>query len=191
MRPCVLPFALMALCISDVSICNALGQSSSSSQPSSGSAPGSKQENSSPTPSSGKPVKPRKIWTEDDLNTLKANVSIVGNPSGTRGTPPKTPQTGKAQALLPPEKDPAWYRRELGPLRAQIELIDAEIRKMRGVQDGKEISDAGRQYNGVDLPMNSQDRIEFLGKKRREFQDRVDALEDQARRNGLSPGDLR
>ncbi|HYL09692.1 MAG TPA: hypothetical protein VEU31_03055 [Candidatus Acidoferrales bacterium] len=191
MRPCVFSFALMALCIWDISVGNALGQSSSSSQPSSGSAPSSKQENSSQTPSSGKPSKPRKIWTEDDLNTLKANVSIVGNPSGARGTLQKKPQAGKPQDLLPPEKDPAWYQRQLSPLRAQIERIDAEIRKMKGVQDGKETSDAGRQYNGADLPLNSQDRIEFLGKKKREFQDRVEALEDQARRNGINPGDLR
>jgi hypothetical protein len=181
----------MALCMSDISIGNAVGQSPAASQPSNSSSPSSKQENSSQTPSSGKPGKPRKVWTEDDLNALKANVSIVGNLSGTRGTLQKKPQAGTAPALLPPERDPAWYGRQLAPLRAQIELIDAEIRKMKGVQGGKETSDAGRQYNGVDLPLNPQDRIEFLGKKKREFQDRVDALEEQARRNGINPGDLR
>ncbi len=190
MRRGVLSSAIFAVCFAATFLPDARGQSSSPSQPPDSSAQPAAPRNSSGNSAPAKSGNPKKVWTEDDLNSLKSRVSVVGGPSKSPKTSQKPPQDKQAAASLPPEKDPAWYRGQLLPLRAQIEQIDAEIRKMKEVQGGKEVSDPGRRY-GLRLPMNPQDRIEVLEKGKRELQTKVDALEDQARRNGLNPGDLR
>ena len=182
----VLSSAIFAVCFAATFLVDARGQSSSPSPPPDSPAQRDSSGNSAPAKSGN----PKKVWTEDDLNSLKSRVSVVGGPSKSPKTSQKPPQDNQAAASLPPEKDPAWYHRQLSPLRAQIEEMDAQIRKLKDAQGGKETSDAGRRY-GLHLPMNTQDRIEVLEKGKRELQAKVDALEDQARRNGLNPGDLR
>src|SRR3989454_12507188 len=183
----VLSSAIFAVCFAATFLADARGQSSSPSPPPDSPAQRDSSGNSAPAKSGN----PKKVWTEDDLNSLKSRVSVVGSPSKSPKTSQKLPQDNQAAASLPPEKDPAWYRGQLPPLRAQIEEMDAQVRKLKEVQGGKETSDAGRRAHGFDLPMNAQDRTEVLEKRKRELQAKVDALEDQARRNGLNPGDLR
>src|SRR5712692_5701161 len=190
MRRGVLSLAIFAVCFAATFLPDARGQFSSPSQTSDSPAQPPAQRNSSGNSEPAKSANPKKVWTEDDLNSLKSRVSVVGGPSKSPKTSQKLPQDNQAAASLPPEKDPAWYHRQLLPLRAQIEEMDAQIRKLKDAQGGKETSDAGRRY-GLHLPMNTQDRIEVLEKRKRELQSKVDALEDQARRNGLNPGDLR
>ncbi len=191
MRRGVLSLAIFAVCFAATFLPDARGQSSSPSQTSDSPAQPPAQRNSSGNSEPAKSANPKKVWTEDDLNSLKSRVSVLGGPSKSPKTSQKPPQDNQAAASLPPEKDPAWYRGQLSPLRAQIEEMDAQIRKLKEVQGGKETSDAGRRAHGFDLPMNTQDRTEVLEKRKRELQAKVDALEDQARRNGLNPGDLR
>src|SRR5260370_5086661 len=190
MRRGVLSSAIFAVCFAATFLPDARGQSSPPSQPPDSSAQPAAPRNSSGNSAPAKSGNPKKVWTEDALNALKSGVSVVGGRSKSPKTSQKPPQDKQAAASLPPEKDPAWYRGQLLPLRAQIEQIDAEIRKMKEVQGGKEVSDPGRRY-GLRLPMNPQDRIEVLEKGKPELQTKVDALEHQARRNGLNPGDLR
>ncbi len=191
MRRGVFSSAILAVCFAATFLADARGQSSSPSQPPDSPAQPAAQRNPSENPAPAKSANPKKVWTEDDLNSLKSRVSVVGGPSKSPKTSQKPPQDNQAAASLPPEKDPAWYRQQLSPLRAQIEEMDAQVRKLKEVQGGKETSDAGRRYHGFDLPMNTRDRTEVLEKRKRELQAKVDALEDQARRNGLNPGDLR
>ncbi len=201
MRRGVLSLAIFAFCFAATFLPDVRGQSSSPSQTSDSSAQPAAQRSSSGNSAPAKSGNPKKVWTEDDLNSLKSRVSVVGGPSKSPKTSQKPPQDNQAAASLPPEKDPAWYHRqlpplraqieEMAPLRAQIEEMDAQIRKLKEVQGGKETSDAGRRAHGFDLPMNTQDRTEVLEKRKRELQAKVDAFEDQARRNGLNPGDLR
>jgi len=190
MRRGVLSSAIFAVCFAATFLPDARGQSSSPSQPSESPAQPPAQQNSSGNSAAAKSANPKKVWTEDDLNSLKTRVSVVGDPSKSPKTSQAPPQNSRAAASLPPEKDPAWYHRQLSPLRAQIEEMDAQIRKLKEAQGGKETSDPGRRY-GLHLPMNTQDRIEVLEKTKRELRAKVEALEDQARRNGLNPGDLR
>ncbi len=191
MRRGILSSAIFAVCFAATFLPDARGQSSSPSQTSDSPAQPANQRSSSGNSSPAKSGNPKKVWTEDDLNSLKSRVSVVGGPPKSPKTSQKPPQDNQAAASLPPEKDPAWYRGQLAPLRAQIEEMDAQIRKLQEVQGGKETSDAGRRAHGFDLPMNTQDRTEVLEKRKRELQAKVDAFEDQARRNGLNPGDLR
>src|ERR1700680_3680614 len=60
-------------------------------------------------------AKPAKVWTNDEIDTLRndRSVSVVGN-----RTPQKVSATSKGYSQ---EKDPAWYRMQRGPLRAECE----------------------------------------------------------------------
>src|SRR5258708_33523708 len=180
--------ALITLFLTGV-FSTAFAQTSSSSQSADSRSQPASQQNSAQNSTPVKQDTPRKVWTEDDLHTLKGSVSVGGGASKPANAPRK-PGSQESPTGVPPEKDPAWYRAQMAPFLARIEQIDAEIRKLKGIQDGKETSDAGRSH-GFALPLNSADRIEFLGKKKKELQDKVTALEDQARHNGINPGELR
>src|SRR5438128_12555771 len=150
MRRGILSSAIFAVCFAATFLPDARGQSSSPSQTSDSSAQPAAQRSSSGNSAPAKSANP-KVWTEDDLNSLKSHVSVVGGPSKSPKTSQKPPQDNQAAASLPPEKDPAWYHRQLSPLRAQIEEMDAQIRKLKAAQGGKETSDAGRRTHGFDL----------------------------------------
>src|SRR5260370_22729341 len=154
----VLSSAIFAVCRAATFPWYAGGKSPSPAPPPDSRAQRDSSGNSAPAKSGN----PKKVWTEDDLNSLKSRVSVVGGPSKSPKTSQKPPQDNQAAASLPPEKDPAWYHRQLSPLRAQIEEKDAQIRKLKEAQGGKETSDAGRRAHGFDLPMNTQDSTEGL-----------------------------
>ena len=80
-------------------------------------------------------AKPAKVWTNDEIDTLRGNhgVSVVGN-----HTTQKVSATSK---LYSQEKDPAWYRNQLAPLRAEIDKLDPEIAKLKAFLSGENVSD--------------------------------------------------
>src|SRR5271154_2184748 len=74
-------------------------------------------------------AKPAKVWTNDDMGTLRQrnSISVVGkNPPKNVSATSKTPSKP-----LPPEKDPAWYRKQLAPLQADIDKLHPQIAKLR------------------------------------------------------------
>jgi hypothetical protein len=161
-------------------------------------------------------VKPKKVWTNDDLaelqsiqiTTAAATPAPEGEAPVEAGAPTAAP--GK-EKRLPDEKNPEYYRKLLKPLRAQRDQLDAKI---------KEIQDAlANPYNGTNKisltqPTPTQpsqgpepgsrpddslygneivtpkDQLTAYQQQRDKVQQQIDDLETQARRNGLDPGDI-
>lgn len=146
--------------------------------------------NASPTPpqaqaapiANAKPAK-AKVWTNDEIDTLgyTHNVSDVG----TR-TPQNVSATSKAYSQ---EKDPAWYRKQLAPLRAQIEKLDAQIAKTRAFLNGENVGEQASLH--PKMAPTPQEQLKQMEAKRQADAAKMDDLLDRARHNGIEPGALR
>ncbi len=127
--------------------------------------------------------KPRKVWTNEDVNGLSGPVSVVGN----------TKTAGKAS---PGAKADAQYiantRKELAKLQSQLDDTDKQLSDLKDFSEGKApATSSGYQLNkGYNrVPVDQQ--ITSLQDKKKQLQDKIGALLDEARKKGVEPGDLR
>ncbi len=151
----------------------------------------------SPTPAKARPAKdtaeaakPKKVWTNDNIDALSGSVVSVVGKEGSTGDA-QNQKSGAKSAQLPMEKDPMYYRAQLAPLRADIERTNAEIQRMREFLAGGHTGEGILTPNRFSVPMNPSDRITQLEKHKSEVQAKINAIEDQARHNSIPPGDLR
>ncbi len=147
-------------------------------QPTSSSGP-STQAQAAPIPN----VKPAKIWTNDDVYTLHSNpgVSVIGKP-----TPQNASTTSKVYSQ---QKDPAWYRKQIESLRAEIDKLDPQIAKLQAFLSGEIINDPNTMHRKM-VP-TPQDQLKQLQAKRQADETKIEDLLDRARHNGILPGALR
>lgn len=128
-------------------------------------------------------AKPAKVWTNDEVDTLRNNqgVSVVGN---------RAPHNvSAASKTYSQEKDPAWYRKQLPPLRAEIDQLDAQIAKLRAFLNGENVGEQASLHRR--LAPSPQDQLKQMEAKRQADAAKMDDLLDRARHNGIEPGALR
>lgn len=154
-------------------------QSADTSQPATASAPPS-QTQATPLPN----AKPAKVWTNDEIDTLRNDhgVSVVGKNQTTQNASAKT-------TVHPTDKDPAWYRKQLEPLEAEIAKLDGQIAKLQAFLNGENVSDPATMHRQM-VP-TPQDQLKQLEEKRAKDVDKVNDLLDRARHNDIPPGELR
>ena len=135
--------------------------------------------------------KAKKVWTNDDIDSLRGGArGVSGGPS--TGAAPAAEDTGGKKDTGTQKEDAAKkYKERLGQLRAQLDQIDAQIKEVRG-----QITNPFKGSNAVDLKhvsatMRPEEVLKNLEQKRREIQQQIDDLEEEARRSGISPGDIR
>jgi hypothetical protein len=146
------------------------------------SAPASQTSPAQTPPATG--GKSAKVWTNDDVGALRTNdtVSVVGNDAGAK----KTSARSQANSY---DKDPAWYRKQLAPLQAEVGKLDAQIAKLQEFIKGKNVSESQPYHHGP--PGNPQDQLSQLENKRQADAAKIDNLMDRARHSGIEPGALR
>jgi hypothetical protein len=128
-------------------------------------------------------AKPAKVWDNDEINTLRNGhgVSVVGN---------HAPQNVSAKPkAVSQEKDAAWYRRQLTPLRAEIDKLDGQIAKMQAFLKGENVGEQASMHPKI-IP-SPQEQLKQMEEKRAKDVETVNDLMDQARHNDIAPGDLR
>jgi chromosome segregation ATPase len=113
--------------------------------------------------------KPKRIWTEEEISAVGGSISVVGdqNPSNSSSRAPAASDG----------RDAAYYRGRLAPLRQQIEDLDREIRQMKNSK--------GNVRENVDA------QVQIRETRREKIQKQVNEIEEDARRHGIAPGDLR
>jgi len=88
-------------------------------------------------------------------------------------------------------KDAKWYARQIQTLQDEIAKIDADLKTLlESRKSGKGATDAvalDQEPEGV----SPEGQIYVLRKRRIELLGQIDALEEQARRNAIPPGDIR
>ncbi len=130
------------------------------------------------------------VWTNDDLARLHSLglISIVG----------QIDEEKSKSASLPVRyvrtQDPEWYAEQAARLRDELEHRQAQLREYRqGLEDARSLrqTTGGINLDEGDIGITPEAGIEILQRRVNETQTELDALEDLARRNDISPGTLR
>jgi hypothetical protein len=156
---------------------------SSSQSPSPAPATSPAQPQDATAPASADAKKTKKVWTNDDVNGLNGPVSVVGN----------SKNLGKGGAGAKADGQYiANTRKELAKLQSQLDDTNQQLADLKDFSEGKAPATSSgypinKGYNRV--PVDQQ--ITSLQDKKKQLEDKIGALLDEARKKGVQPGDLR
>jgi hypothetical protein len=169
---------------------------SQAQSPDTGSAPASSAKPADPpanAPASTSPEKkkPKKVWTNDEIGSVKGGVSVVGDG---KSSPEKA---GDKQPASPSGADEARqkqiekYRDQIQQYNAQIDAIDKRIAQLKNFK-GENTSPSGginpnQGYNMVPV----EDQVKQLEDKKKQLQAKIEDTENEARKDGIDSGELR
>ena len=141
------------------------------------------------------PKKEKKVWTNEDLEALRARVPL-SEPGAGAGAPAATApaEGGPAAAAAPAgageaysrQNDPAWFRQRAASLRSELDRIDGEIRRLQNFKSNPSSGGGGLALGRDNLSLTPENQIEQLQLRRRQVQQELDDLEAEARRKGFS-----
>ena len=141
------------------------------SQPPAAAAPQTKDQSSGKDQAKEK-KKPKKVWTEEEISAVGGSISVVGDQH-----PSNSSSGASAMPAASDGRGTAYYRGRLAPLRQQIEDLDREIRQMKNSK--------GNVRENVDS------QVQIRETQREKIQKQINEMEEDARRHGIAPGDLR
>lgn len=135
--------------------------------------------------------KPKKVWTNDEISTVKGGISVIGD---SNSSPSKS---GDKKPADSPAADDAHrqqiqnYRDQIAELQSQMDDIDKRIDQLKNFK-AEDTSPSGginptQGYNMVPL----EDQVKQLQDKKKQLQAKIEDLENDARKNGIESGDLR
>ena len=136
---------------------------------------------SAPANPSPSPGVTKKVWTNDDIRKDKKGVSVVGDNRSQNYHMSNKPADGAA----------ARIRKDLEKLQGQIDEIDKKLKTYKQFQEGEPVSTGARDVSkGVNrVPVDQQ--IAQLQEKRKQLEAQMNDLYDEARKQGIDPGQLR
>jgi len=133
-----------------------------------------------PPPSTTTP-KPKKIYSNDDVQPAGSAVGPAAKPANPSIPPGKDANAELARTM----------RAKLERFAAQLEDADKQIEELKRFQAGESNGDAGRQlhkgYNMTPIP----EQIARLEQRKSQLQALIDRVYDEARKKGILPGQLR
>jgi len=140
-----------------------------------------------------------KIWSNDEIEMLVRGqrISLVGE--GTAAVAPaeeaasaeagSEEEAAPAEPLPPKEQTPEYWQERLKPLREELAKVDQELQASRSGQN-RAASNAisiSTDAPGVDV----RDTIARLEQRRAELQQKIEGIQDEARRMGIPAGWVR
>jgi hypothetical protein len=124
----------------------------------------------------------KKVWTNDNLGGSHSqpddsSTAAQGSNAGSAASPkPKS------------KKDAKWYHDQIARLQAQIPPLDKTIAELQAALDGKTLNEP-LHYGGNRIG-DWKEQLEQLQTKRQDTLDKITALEDEARHNGIPTNEL-
>jgi flagellar biosynthesis/type III secretory pathway protein FliH len=135
--------------------------------------------------------KPKKVWTNDEISSVKGTVSVVGDGnSSSEKSGHKTSgiSSGAEEAR---KKQIENYRNQIRQYNAQIEKIDKRIAQLKNFKAENTTSTGGinptQGYNMVPL----EEQVKELEENKKQLEAKIEDTENEARKNGIESGDLR
>jgi hypothetical protein len=149
-----------------------------------------------PRPTPDNQTQPRKVWTDDDMDQLRARglISIVG----------QEPPAPAAQAPMPPTEntfpvyasrldDPEWYADQAAQLQAELDNRMADLQQQQqALELAKDrITEPGLALDKDNAGVTPAAGLANLQARVQEVQNQLDELSDLARQHDIPPGVLR
>lgn len=139
--------------------------------------------------------KPKKIWTNEEMSTMRGTISIVGDPAKADASSDSRKQNNASDSGgsndLEREKVVANYREQLRQLREQQDDIDKKITDFRNFKADNASPSGGINVRNRYSMTPAEDQIRQLEEKKKQIQAKIDAIEEEARKNGIEAGELR
>jgi hypothetical protein len=150
-----------------------------------------------PRPAQGNQNQPKKVWTDDDMDQLRARglISIVGqeatSPAATQASaaPAETTFPVHASRL----DDPAWYADAAADLQAELDKREAALREQLEAMAlaTDRVTEPGVALDKESAGVTPAAGVANLQAQVQETQSQLDELGDLARQHNIAPGALR
>jgi hypothetical protein len=144
-------------------------------------------------PSPAQAAKTKKVWTNDDMDQLRARGLITTFNVAT--------ETAAQAPAAPPEpatftsrtEDPAWYAEQAAILQAKLDKREAALREAQAnlAQAAEGITQPGIAMDKGNVGVTPEAGLAILEAQVHEVQSQLDELSDLARQNNIPPGVLR
>lgn len=139
--------------------------------------------------------KAKKVWTNEEISNVRGNISVVGDPSQSSASSDsrqRNSDSGSDSGNNAERRNAiAGYREQLRQLRDQQDAIDKRISEFRNFKADNSSPTGGINVRNRYSMTPAEDQIRQLEEKKKQIQAKIDAIEEEARKNGIEPGELR
>jgi hypothetical protein len=148
-----------------------------------------------PRTAQGNQNQPKKVWSNDDMDQLRARglISIVGSEVQKAAAPQAAISKPVFPAYESRLEDPAWYAEKAADLQAELDKREAALHEQQTAlaQAAGRITQPGVAMDKPTIGVTPQAAIAVLEAQVGEVQNQLDELSDLARQNNIPPGVLR
>ena len=137
----------------------------------------------------------KKVWTNDDLDKLRAQglISIVGPDANATSAPAATtPSEPTFPVYNSRLDDPDWYAQKAADLQTELDAREAALQQeqIAIAQAADRVTQPGITLNQPTIGVTPQAALAVLEAQVDDVQSQLDELNDLARQNGIPPGVL-
>jgi len=149
------------------------------------------QDSSNTTTSEKK--KPKKVWTNDEMSSVRGTVSVVGD---TRSSPVGQEKKAQEQSAgnandEARSKEIENYRSQIQELRSQIDAIDQRAAQLKSFRAENTSPSGGINLNHGYNMDPIEDQLKQLEARKKQLESKIADIEIAAEKKGIEPGDLR
>lgn len=136
--------------------------------------------------------KPKKVWTNDEIGSVKGDISVVGDPSA-RSAPGQHQAGGPSGGTMDQARRAQIenYRNQIQQYQSRIDAIDQRIAQLKNFKADNSSPSGGININEGYNMVPIEDQVKQLEAKKKELQAKIEDTENEARKNGIESGDLR
>jgi hypothetical protein len=149
-----------------------------------------------PRSAQGNQNQPKKVWTNDDMDQLRARglISIVGQKLAEPATKaPAAPNETTFPVYASRLDDPEWYAHKAAGLQAELDKREAALREQQAAiaLAADRITEPGLALDKDNAGVTPAAGVANLQAQVQEVQRQLDELSDLARQHDIPPGVLR
>ena len=149
-----------------------------------------------PRSAQGNQNQPKKVWTNDDMDQLRARglISVVGQKLAEPATKaPAAPAETTFPVYASRLDDPEWYADKAADLQAELDKREAALREQQAAiaLAADRITEPGLALDKDNAGVTPAAGVANLQAQVQEVQSQLDALSDHARQHDIPPGVLR
>jgi hypothetical protein len=136
--------------------------------------------------------KPKKVWTNDEIKSVKNGVSVVGDTnknSAQHSYVREGAEENENQDLHKQQVEEC--RNQIRKLRDRIDAVDKRLAQLKDFKaDNTSASGGIKMHQGYNM-VPLADQVKQLEDAKKELQAQIEDIENEARKNGIEPGELR
>ena len=136
--------------------------------------------------------KPKKVWTNDEIKSVKNGVSVVGDTNKNSARHSYVREDDEENENQDVHKQQVEEcRNQIRELRDRIDAADRRLSQLKDFKaDNTSASGGIKMHQGYNMvPLT--DQVKQLEDAKKQLQAQIEDIENEARKNGIAPGELR